>query len=562
MKQRYPELPPVILQMLHNRGISEEKDIEKFMRADFTEDTYDPFLFSQMKEAVRLIIEHIKAGHRIGISADYDADGVTSGALLYELFRTLRADADVYIPDRVKDGYGMNAEGIDIFISGGVRLVISVDCGMKNKEVADYARTMGLDVIITDHHLPPDEIKDLPDCPIINPNNHNEEYPFKKLAGVGVAFKLAQALVESSKLPPDLKQRVIERSLDLVAIGTVADCVALVDENRALVRKGLEVLNNTKRPGLLKLVEASGINKGSPLQSWNIGFQIAPRLNAAGRMDHANTALELLTTDNEEEAAVLAERLNRKNSQRQDESAELYEEVSELIDKDDEIFVLVQPEERPGNWNEGIIGLVAGRIMEDYYRPTIILARSETGYKGSGRSIPEINIVKIMEANKGYIEKYGGHPSACGLSVARENIDKLKQGIKEAALQAARGLDLVPSLFAEMELPLRDISHKLFEEISAFEPFGNSNDRPNFVSRGVEVVDITKMGLEGQHLKLKLNDGSSAFINALGFSQSETWQDLRIGDKIDIVYYLDLNEFNGRSEIQMKIIDIKKFGHL
>lgn len=555
--KNFPDYNRGVLQLLYNRELKDMKEIDNFFSDNL--EFHNPSLLKNLEKAVDLLIKNIKEGNKIVVYGDYDADGVTASALMTEILRLFKADVDIYIPERVSEGYGLNKNAIDFLAGEGVKLILTVDCGIRNREEVNYAKELGIEIIVTDHHVLPDNKKDLPDCLVVNPLL-GDSYPFKFLSGVGVAYKVALKLIEKSKLEDIYKKRLGEQMLDLVAIGTVADCVSLLGENRNLVKKGLEALNNTKRSGLVKLMNEARIKKGN-LSSWNISFQIAPRLNAAGRMDHANTSFELLTTKDEEEARDLAKKLNSHNVDRQNNTEEIMKEVEKQIgDSSDELLIglyeLAEDKESE-IWNEGVIGLVAGKICEKYYRPVLIITRTKEGYKGSGRSIPEFDMIEAIEKFSDILEKYGGHPMACGFSVSSENLEKFREGMLAAAKEKLKKVNLEPRLSIEAELKSEDIDDDLVEEVLKFEPFGKDNERPRFVSYRLEILDIINMGLEAQHIKLRLRGTDSRIINAVGFGQSEKWSDLRIGDFIDIVYYLEFNEFNGNRNLQLKIIDIK-----
>lgn len=555
IREKNININKIILQILFNRGLRDKNEVEYFLNADYENNISDPFLFSYAQNAIELIIKHIKEGNKIFIYGDYDADGVTSAAVLYETLNLLKADAEVYIPDRVTEGYGLNIKAIDEILETGAKLIITVDGGIRNKEEVAYAKSIGLDIIITDHHVPPEK-KDLPDCLIINPLVESEKYPFKKLAGVGVAFQLARALILRSMLSNEIKQKLEENILDLVAIGTVADCVSLTGENRILVKKGLEVLNKKKRLGILELIKAANLNLDKEMDAWNIGFQIGPRLNAAGRMDHANTAFELLITKDIAEASSLAKNLNEKNSDRQKFTEDIVLEVEKQVKESDKIIIGICPV-GDNAWKEGVIGLVAGRLSEKYYKPALVITKTEEGYKGSGRSIEEFNIIEAISECALFLEKYGGHPSACGFSFQEKNLEAFIAKIKKIAEEKLNNIDLRPKIIIDCAIGLNEISEELALEIKKLAPFGEDNDRPKFISKQLQIIDIMKMGLTGQHLKLKLKSDNSGMVNALGFWQAEKWDSLRAGDLIDIVYNIELNEFNGRREAQMKIIDVK-----
>jgi len=557
-QKKFPEYNCIILQLLYNRGLVGKKEIEFFLRPDFSEHNLNPFLFVNMEKVVGLIIGHIKAKNKILIYGDYDADGATAAAVLWETMKALMADAEVYIPDRVTEGYSLNEKAIKEIADLGAKLVITVDCGIRNKQETDYAKNLGLDIIITDHHIPSEEDKDLPDCLIVNPASKNEKYPFKYLAGVGVAFKLAKALISKSRLPDDKKIILEEKVMDLVAIGTVADCVTTLGENRVLIKKGLEVINLKKRKGLDELIRVAQINNIKKIDSWNIGFQIAPRLNAAGRMEHANAAFELLVTEDKNEAGEIALTLNEHNVARQDITEKIRLEVEEQVGPEDKIIIGVCPETVENeSWKEGVIGLVAGRIAEKYYRPTLVVTRSGEMLKGSGRSIEEFNIIEAIGDAKEFLDKFGGHPAACGFSLEPKNLDAFTERMKKIAAEQLAGIDLKPKLKIDAKIGLKEISNAFMDDMEKFSPFGQNNDRPRFASFNVDIVDMNTMGLEGQHIKIKVKQDDSGIFQAIGFGQAEKWKDLQIGDRIDIVYYAENNEFNGKSEVQLKIVDIK-----
>lgn len=543
----------VVLQLLFNRGLRERKEIEQFLNPS-SGDFFDPFLFNNMRAAVDLIIKHIKAENKMVIYGDYDADGVTATAILAEVLAILKARIEIYIPDRASEGYGLNRKAIDEFIKNNLKLIITVDGGIRDKKEVEYAKEKGLDIIITDHHIAPEE-KDLPDCLIINPNVKKENYPFKNLAGAGVAAKLAEAIINQAKLAETVKQKLKEQILDLVAVGTVADCVSLLGENRILVKEGLKVVNKNKRIGLGELIKVAQISGG--IEEWNIGFQIAPRLNAAGRMEHANTAFELLITKNKEEAEALARRLNNRNMDRQRITEEIMAEIEKKIEarEKEKIIIGVCPlnqEKETEAWNEGVIGLVAGKLCDKYYRPALVITKGKEDYKGSGRSIEEFNIITALEETGEFLERYGGHPAACGFSLKEENLEKFISKMKEITDIKLAGADLRPKLEIECELGLEEVDENLVKDIESFSPFGQDNPRPKFTSGEVQIRDIVNMGIDGQHIKFRFNG-----LWAVAFGRSEEWKNFKIGDRVDIVYYVERNEFNGRSEVQLKLVDVK-----
>ena len=563
----HPGYQPLLLQLLFNRGLKSTLEIDDFFsEATLPEDylnQYDPFLFKDMALAVENIVNHIKAGKKIMIYGDYDADGVTATVILYETLRLLKAEVAFYLPDRVGEGYGINKKALDQFRADGYKLIITVDTGTRNHDEIAYAKEQGLEVIVTDHHTLPDDTDLAPPCLLINTSNENDNYPFKFLAGVGVSFKLIEALLSKSNLTDSQKKLILDRNLDLVAVGTVADMVKLIGENRLLVKRGLEVLNNTQRLGLKELIKAAKIGlNGQRLDSWNIGFQLGPRLNAASRLEHANTALELLITKDQTEAERLANDLNQKNIERQKITAEMMAKVEARIDQQNipEIIIgLCEVEET--SWNEGVIGLVAGRLSEKYYRPALVITRTADGFKGSGRSIAEFNLMVALETAADYLDKFGGHPMACGFSVfSQEKLDKFISKMSTIAAEKLAGLELQPKLEIDAELKIVDINLELLEQVEKLAPYGQANPQPKFVSREVAINEIVNMGSNNQHIKVRLMDAETKAKSlwAIAFGKSDIYSHLQVGDLIDVAYYLDINDFNGRREAQLKIIDLQK----
>ncbi len=565
------EINPLLLQILFNRGLKDKDSIQSFLSGS---GYHDPFLFKNMASAVDLIIKNIKNRQQIVVYGDYDADGVTSAAILLEVLNILHAKTKVYLPDRSSEGYGLNKEAIDKLDRAGTKLIITVDNGIRNKEEVIYAQKLGLDVIITDHHVLPDNRSDLPPCLYINPADPDDNYPWKYLAGVGVAFKLLSALLTKANISEKQKQLIREKCLDLVAVGTVADMVSLLGENRVLVKDGLEILNKNKRLGLNELIKIAKINDRYSLQAWNIAWQIAPRLNAASRLAHANTAFALLTTNNEEEAKDLAQELNQRNLERQEITAKIIAQAEEQIDPNNLplIIFVIAPERE--DWNEGVIGLVAGRLTQKYYRPTFVVSRSKGEnkkdskivFKSSGRSIEEFNLIKAVSLAAEYLDKYGGHPMACGFSlVGKDKLIKFKAKLEEIATKELKGMTLLPKLKIDAELKFSDINLDLAEELKVLAPFGQHNPQACFLSYNLRITDINLMGLEQQHIKLRLSVSKEEFnsnlsmkyIWAISFGGAEKYAEFKVGDQIDLVYYLELNDFNGRREAQLKILDIK-----
>lgn len=556
--KKFPEHSRIFSQLLYNRGLHKKEDVEYFLQAKF-EDNFDPFIFRNMEKAIEQTVKNIKEKKKICIYGDYDADGVTASALLYEIFTIINADCFVYIPDRASEGYGMNMKALDKIIKKGVSLIITVDNGIRNKEEIKYAKSKGLEVIITDHHESPENDDDLPPCLIVNPHCREEKYPFKYLAGVAVAFKFARSLLERSTLSEEQKEKILEKVMDLVAIGTVADCVALVGENRLLVKKGLEVLNAKKRLGLKKLLEKAKID-GKNLESWNIGFQIGPRLNASSRMGLADNAFDLLITKEDSIAEKEAEFLEEQNRRRQKETEEMVSKVEEQYKKQsDEKIIIGVCLDKEENWNEGVVGLVAGRLTEKYHKPSLVITRAEDGgYKGSGRSIDEFNLFSAIEECSDLLSRHGGHKMACGFSLLSSNLEEFSKKMQNIARRELENSKLEAKIEIDIEIDPQEATQNLAREIMKLSPFGLGNSQPKFLSRKFLIKDIIFMGAESQHLKFRFGSKSSAGdFWGLAFNRADEWGNLKIGDEVDTVYYLEENEFNGKISLQLKLIDIK-----
>lgn len=554
LSDKYPDIHPVVLRLLYNRGIVESEDIHRFLSPD-RDEFHDPFLLRDMKECVERVVAHIKEGGKIFIYGDYDADGITSSSLLFSLLTKLKADVSVYIPDRASEGYGLNQEAIDKLAARGADLIVTVDTGIRNSREVKYAQEQGMEVIVTDHHIPAED--ELPECLILNPHLQRESYPCVYLAGVGVAFKLAQALIYRTTLPEDHKSVLTRRILDLAAVGTVADCVPLVGENRALVKQGLTVLENTGRPGLKALMEVAGLTKHRKnLQAWNIGFQIAPRLNASGRIGEVADAVDLLLAEDKKEAYDIASKLDEENAKRQRLTEEIIDSIEQQLEDStsgdkEKVIVALAPEEE--EWNEGVIGLVAGRICEKYYRPTLVLTNSGDIYKGSGRSIEEFNIIEAVTECSDVLDKYGGHAKACGFSLSSDKLEAFKGKIKKIGERELEGLELSPKLRVDMEIELDRLNQELVEQVESLAPFGESNPVPVFLSLGACIKDVAIMGGKGEHIKFRFNG-----FWAVAFGRAEEWIKYKIGDRVDIVYSVEFNNFNGNTQIQLKLWDLRE----
>ncbi len=553
---QFSQWSPVIAQLLYNRGLTSKAAIINFFNPDLILTTSSPFLFRYVKAAVELVVKHLKASHKIVICGDYDADGVSAAAIMASGLKILGAQVEVWIPTRFGQGYGLNKSIIDELKINNFSLIITVDNGIRAKEEIAYAKTLGLDIIVTDHHKGPLQEEDLPDCLIVDPILETENYPFKYLSGAGVAYKFISALVEMSTLNPEDKIKLQRKFLDLACVGTIGDCVSLLGENRLIVKEGLKIINHRPRLGLRELMKVANISPGD-LTEWHLGWQIIPRLNVAGRLDHANAAYKLLTTDLVEEARTLAAELNYKNSERQKMTDLIVEQASQTIIKEQseqEILIVVAPDiAHQGNssWSEGVIGLAAGRLVEKFAKPCLVITKSEGQIKGSGRSVVDLDIVSVLENSQQWLSRYGGHKIACGFTLKDEQslgffIAEVKNYVKEKLA----GLDLTPVLKIDAKLDIKEVADELVEQVLSFSPFGQDNPEPIFLSRAT-IQEIMIMGKDKTHLKLLMNGKW-----ALAFGRAEELKDLQINEIIDVVYTVCFNVFNGRREAQLKIIDL------
>ncbi|WP_206427327.1 single-stranded-DNA-specific exonuclease RecJ [Clostridium rectalis] len=561
-----------LVNILVNRGIKKLEDINKFMNASL-EDLYDPFLMKDMQKGIDIITYAIKVNKKIVIYGDYDADGVTSTVILYKALRRCNANCSYYVPHRELEGYGMNDERIRIMKEEGVELIITCDNGISSIEPVKLAKKLGIEVIITDHHeLPFMENENgereyfIPEADaIINPKRQDCKYPFKMLCGAGVAFKFVQALYRSKDIP-------IEETYELlqyVSIGTICDIVDLVDENRILTKQGLKVLKDTKNKGLIALMDENKIDI-KKLKSYHIGFVIGPCINATGRLETAELSVKLLLESNEEQAKVLASELHNLNTERQRMTTESVEKTIDFIEnssiKNDKVFVIFMD-----NIHESIAGIVAGKIREKYNIPTIILTKGKNIIKGSGRSIENYNMFEELIKCKDFLEKFGGHPMAAGLSLKEENIKILREKLNENCILKEK--DFIPKLTIDKRLRLDLVSEEFVKNIQLLEPFGKGNSCPMFAEKNVLVNQINILGKDKNTLKLNLNfhKGFNK-INGVCFGRAQEFlNDLKEKfngnyDNVlnnptnlfmDFIFYADINEYKGFVTPQIRIIDYR-----
>ena len=554
-KNKFPEIDPIVLQLLWNRGIKTQEQIDEFLYPDYGQDIHDPFLFSQMKKAVKRIFKAVEKKEKIVVHGDYDADGVCSALIVVGVLQSLGADVDVYLPHRELEGYGLNLQTVEKFHEWNVNLIITTDCGISNKKEIERATKLGMDVIVTDHHAAP---KELPKCiAIINPNVPTEIYPFRELSGAGVAFKLVQAILKSSKFmvySSKLDAEAFEKwILDLVAIATITDIMTILGENRTLVKYGLVVLNKTRRIGLKKLIEKAEL-KGE-LDTFDIGFRIGPRLNAAGRINHANQAYKLLISRDKQEAEQLAEELDKTNTERQTLTEKIVEEVKKQIGDASGQKVLFA---KGKDWPLGILGLAAGTIADNFWRPTFVMTERNEKIEGSGRSIPEFDMIDALWQIPEFLSHFGGHRGACGFTLKDKNeVESFKQELIKIAEQRLAGLELAPVLRIDADVDLEKINWQLYELLEKFAPFGKGNERPKYLVRGLNVENLEAVGQKGNHLRLMLSHKNGTVKKFIGFCFGDWCQKLKAGEKIDVVFEVDVNEWNGNRELQLKIVDLK-----
>ena len=538
-------VPPIIATILMNRGIQEPQD---FLHPN--EDSFiDPFMMLGIEQAVDRILKAFDQKEKIAIYGDYDVDGITSTAILVKFLRAHKADVIYYIPDRLEEGYGINTEAIDKIAAEGATLLITVDCGITAVNEIAYAKEKGIDTIITDHHECKDEMPEA--LCILNPKQPACPYPFKKLAGVGVAFKLLQALTVKMRFH---MRELIEEYIDLVAIGTVADVMPLVGENRIIVKKGLELLSFTQNRGIRALAERADINL-SDVQTGTIGFMLAPRINAAGRMGEPRCAVELLLATDDMSARKYAEKLDDENRERQETEISILEEALEMIEntpsfQDDYVLVLAHE-----NWHHGIIGIVASKISERFNKPCILISTDKEAGKGSGRSIRSFNLFKALEFCQDTLLKFGGHDLAAGLSIAPDKIEHFREKINQYAKKSLTEEDFVPLLYIDSELPPQYINMNTAERLSILEPYGMGNSSPVFFAKNLTVMQVRSLS-EGKHLKLSLRFGEFC-VEAVGFNIGHLFKEIKTKDLVDIAFNLDINVYKGMRQLQVLLKDIK-----
>lgn len=530
----------MLVQLLYNRGLQKPWQQQSFLSGDKSLSS-DPFLLPDMHQAVARIYRALLSSENIAIYGDYDADGITATALLVQGLSVLGSKAIPYIPHRLTEGYGLKKAALENLRQQGISLVITVDCGITSLAEVKQARRMGLDVIITDHHTPLPEIP--PALAIVNPKLPGSTYPFSELTGAGVAFKLLQALFQSLG-----REEHLEKLLDLVALGTIADVSPLLAENRYLVKEGLTLINAAPRLGIKAMIAQAGLNMGR-LDAESISWVIAPRLNAAGRLEHAMTSYQLLMTDSPEEACRLAKWLEEKNAERQKLTSAaltrareqvLAQGISPLLIASDKDYLI------------GIAGLVASRLSEEFYRPAIVIRTGEKVCSGSCRSIPEFNIIAVLNQCRHLLSQFGGHSQAAGFTLPTRNLARLQKSLMQSAANQLAGADLRPRLDIDAELALTNLGGDTFQVTQKLAPFGRGNPVPTFLSRQVDVIECRTMGNGGEHLKLKLRQGRTKW-DGVGFGLGNYRAE--VTSPLDIAYNLEIDRWGGEERLRLNILD-------
>ncbi|UEL46227.1 single-stranded-DNA-specific exonuclease RecJ [Terrisporobacter hibernicus] len=539
-------ISPEIGQILNNRGINDEKDAEIFMNPSL-EYLRDPFLMKDMKKATERIKKAIENKEKIYIYGDYDVDGVSSTSILYIYFKSIDYPVKYYIPNRLEEGYGINEDAIRKISNDGCDLIITVDCGITSVNEVGLANELGIDVIITDHH---ECQSDVPDAyAIVNPKQDDCNYPFDMLCGCGVAFKMIQALTDEEEFKTSMFDY-----LEVVTLATICDIVPLIDENRIIVKNGLKLMKEGKNLGLRELIKVCGIET-SKIGSSHIGYSVGPRINASGRLGHSYLGVQLFTTDLEDEAKEIANILEAKNIERQMIESKMYKEAEDVISssenyKDDKVLVVAKE-----GWQHGIIGIVASKLTEKYYKPTILLTIEDGEATGSARSIKGFSIFDALVSCKDLMNKFGGHEQAAGLALNAENIEELRKRVNKIADYNLNKDDLIENIKVEYELEEESATLDLVDNLHKLEPFGLSNPSPRFIMRDLLLTNIYKMGKNKQHLKLICENEKS--YECVGFNMAYLAENFQEGDKIDVLFQVDENNFNNDRKVQFLLKDIR-----
>lgn len=537
------KLNSILAKTLVNKGITEKEDIDLFVNPT-RKDFYDPFLMPDMEITVNRILKAIENNEKIIIYGDYDADGITSTTVLKNFLEERGLEVGTYIPNRLDEGYGLNKNAIKSIYDQGYRLIITVDCGISGTEEIEYANSLGIETLITDHHEPTEVLPNA--LAVVDAKRKDNKYPFNQLAGVGVVFKLIQAI--SIKL--NLEEKEFLKYLDIVCIGTISDIVPLVDENRVIAKLGLKLIAQTRNIGLKALLEVIGF---SNIDSSAISFGVAPRINACGRMGNEKVALDLFLSKDYAEAKKLATRLNEYNIERQTIEKQIFDEAVQKVEANekDKTCVIVGSK----GWHHGIIGIVASKITDMYFKPSILVCFEDGEGKGSGRSIPGFDLHEALMKCEKHLEKFGGHAMAVGVTLKESEFESFKNELEEYAKE--NEIDKIqPVIKIDSELSLKDVSIDSVKSLSMLEPYGEANKMPLFLFKNLKINSIRALS-EGKHLKLTLKE-DNYMINAIGFNMGELSEKYLLDDKVDIVGNLDINVYNGNENVQIILKDIRK----
>lgn len=544
------QIPAIIRELLRKRGLIDQEAISRFLSPNYDHDLGDPWTMTDMDKAVSRIQTAIKSKQKVAVYGDYDIDGIVSTALLLEMLEMHGLDPVAYIPDRHEEGYGLHIAALKQLKKQGVQLVVTVDCGITSVKEAAWAKKNGLDLIITDHHDVPEQLP-VDAVAVINPKQPGDNYPFKDLAGVGVAFTLARALQSKTGIPESGQEKWL---LDLVALGTVCDVMPLVGENRLLVKYGLVVLRKTRRVGLVALAQSADMDL-TEARAYHLGYLLGPRLNAAGRLEHANYSLELVTTKDPLEAQQMAFQLEELNSQRQLSQERIFTEADAKAAEfaADPVLVLSDP-----TWNHGVVGIVASKLAEKWQKPVLALQVNGDSAKGSGRSFGGYNLIDGLRSCQALFTKLGGHHFAAGFTMPAVNIDLLREGINEhyRSVEAELPEHYHPEAEVIIDNPA-DIDWDLYKSLEMLEPFGSGNPQPTFGLNQFKVVDIDTVGKDRQHIKLRLAADTGGIFEAIGFNLAERYPNLRSAQLVNIMAYLQKNSFNGRDSLQLVLLAVQ-----
>ena len=543
-----PEIPELVVEILKARGMA-PAEMGVFLYPDYERDLGDPLLMKDMQAAVDRVFLAAERHEKVVVYGDYDIDGITASAVLMEGLQAYGLEVTSYIPDRFEEGYGINQAALEKLQAEGAQLVVSVDCGITSVKEAQWARAHGLDLVITDHHAVGEEIPDA--LAVLNPKRVGDMYPCKDLAGVGVAFTLVRALQRLGGRPTAGQEKWL---LDLVAMGTICDVVPLVGENRVLASFGLKVLRRTRRVGLRALAEVGGVNIGA-ISAHEVGFVLGPRMNAAGRLEHAARSLELVMTSDRVRAGNIATELEELNRQRRADQAAIFAEADELAaaSPDDPVLVLAAP-----NWSHGVVGIVASKLAEKWRRPVLLAQVLDEKVKGSARSVPGFNMVEALRSQAHVLERFGGHFFAAGYIFPLKRLDELRAGLNDYYRQTmSEGGDEAPVVVPEVSWrDLSRVNHDLLALLELLEPHGNSNPKPVVHLSGLDVLSTKVVGNDGKHLSLKLRDSAGKSLAVIGFGLAERYNALQLGDKVSVKGNLNKNEFQGRISVQMVLSEL------